>query len=409
MTGRKLSVLFVDDEINLLNGLRRMLRDLRDEWDMTFVTSAQEAVERLAQHPVDVVVTDMQMPQMDGAQLLTHVREHHPGTVRIILSGFVKEEAAIRTLSPSHQYLSKPCEPKALVTAVNQSLRLRRTLNNPSIQSAVGGVACLPVPSSVFAEVLSELDNAAASVQSLASKIERDPSLSAQLLKLTNSAYFALPIKVVSVQTAISLLGFEVIKRVFLVSGIFARFAGKPEMGAVLERVSSRSFRNALVARQVARMAGMSEKAADEAACTTLLCDVGTIVLACHDFESVKKVASLVKTGVPILEAECGVFGSNHALVGAYLLALWGFTDTIVEAVAFHHTPSLAGTTTCGPLAIAHIASALEGVSDDPAILWPFILGDGPDPALDQPFLEAVGLGRETAFWARAFRSAPDR
>src|SRR5438477_1546624 len=64
-------ILFVDDEERVLEGLRRMLRPMRDEWDMTFATSGAEALEVLARSHPDVIVSDMRMPGMDGAQLLT--------------------------------------------------------------------------------------------------------------------------------------------------------------------------------------------------------------------------------------------------------------------------------------------------------------------------------------------------
>mgnify|MGYP001799717155 FL=1 len=55
-------VIFVDDEPNILNGLRRMLRPLRHEWDMSFAEGAQEALAIMADRPVDIVVSDMRMP-----------------------------------------------------------------------------------------------------------------------------------------------------------------------------------------------------------------------------------------------------------------------------------------------------------------------------------------------------------
>ena len=85
-------VLFVDDEANVILALKRMLRPLRNEWKMEFVTSGAEALGVLEKEKYDVVVTDMRMPEMDGAQLLETVREKYPGIVRIILSGFSNDE-----------------------------------------------------------------------------------------------------------------------------------------------------------------------------------------------------------------------------------------------------------------------------------------------------------------------------
>ena len=74
----KKRVLFVDDEPKILDGLRRMLRVMRDQWDMAFVQSGPEALEILGKHRFDVIISDMRMPGMDGAELLLEVRKRHP-------------------------------------------------------------------------------------------------------------------------------------------------------------------------------------------------------------------------------------------------------------------------------------------------------------------------------------------
>ncbi|MEO5864400.1 MAG: response regulator, partial [Nitrospiraceae bacterium] len=79
-------LLFVDDESKLLDGLKRSLRPMRHEWNMTFVSSGAEALKALEQAPFDVVVSDMRMPEMDGAQLLNEVQQRYPQIVRIVLS-----------------------------------------------------------------------------------------------------------------------------------------------------------------------------------------------------------------------------------------------------------------------------------------------------------------------------------
>lgn len=116
----KKHVLFVDDEPNVLQGLRRMLRPLREQWDMTFVESGQEALVNMGKYPVDVVVSDMRMPGMDGAHLLTEVMHRYPQASRIILSGQVSQEAVHRVLGPTHTYLAKPCDPQLLMATIEQ-------------------------------------------------------------------------------------------------------------------------------------------------------------------------------------------------------------------------------------------------------------------------------------------------
>ena len=81
-------ILFVDDEINILQGLRRLLRPFAQNWAMDFASTGDEGLAKLAATPFDVVVSDMRMPGMDGAQFLEQVRHRHPETMRIILSGY---------------------------------------------------------------------------------------------------------------------------------------------------------------------------------------------------------------------------------------------------------------------------------------------------------------------------------
>src|ERR1039458_4997196 len=99
------TLLFVDDEPRVLQGLQRQLRGMRQEWDMHFVEGGRPALAFMSTQPVDIIVTDMMMPGMDGSQLLGEVLQHHPQTVRIILSGQSGCEAILRLVGPAHQYL----------------------------------------------------------------------------------------------------------------------------------------------------------------------------------------------------------------------------------------------------------------------------------------------------------------
>ena len=114
-------VLFVDDEAFILSGLQRMLRPLRHEWAMTFALGGLEALNALAQSEVDVIVTDMRMPGMSGAQLLAEVRAQYPHVARIVLSGQSDREHLQHLADIPHEYLSKPCDTEALKEAVRRA------------------------------------------------------------------------------------------------------------------------------------------------------------------------------------------------------------------------------------------------------------------------------------------------
>ena len=87
----------------VLDGLRRALHGMRQEWNMQFVDSAAAALKTLDQEPYDAMVRDMRMPVMDGAQLLEQVKQHHPDVVRMTLSGQSSREAVLRWIPRAHQ------------------------------------------------------------------------------------------------------------------------------------------------------------------------------------------------------------------------------------------------------------------------------------------------------------------
>ena len=142
----KSKILFVDDEPMVLQGLRRMLRSLAGGWDMTFVESGAEALEQLAATPFDVVVTDMRMPVMKGAELLERVRTLHPRAIRLILSGQSSEETMLASVGPAHQFLAKPCDANRLKDTVRRACALRGLLDNVNLQRLLSQLGSLPSP-----------------------------------------------------------------------------------------------------------------------------------------------------------------------------------------------------------------------------------------------------------------------
>jgi DNA-binding NarL/FixJ family response regulator len=114
---RPISVLFVDDEPRVLEGLRDLLRPQRMRWEMRFADTPEGALREMEHHPADVVVSDLHMPGLKGATLLALIEAWHPASKRIVLSGHVGTEGELR----AHAILAKPCEASALVQAIEEA------------------------------------------------------------------------------------------------------------------------------------------------------------------------------------------------------------------------------------------------------------------------------------------------
>lgn len=139
-------VLFVDDEQNVLDGIQR---SLRKHVTLLTATSGEDGLRLLRESgPFALVVSDMRMPSMNGAQLLTKVREQAPDTVRMILSGQADLEATIAAVNDGHIYrfLSKPCPTEKLLAAVEDGLRQHRLISAEKVlleQTLSGAVKML--------------------------------------------------------------------------------------------------------------------------------------------------------------------------------------------------------------------------------------------------------------------------
>src|SRR5580700_10143434 len=107
-------IVFVDDELHILQAMARSFHGMRNEWNMEFLPSGAAALESLAKVPADVIVSDMRMPGMDGWQLLAEVKRLYPRTVRLVLSGHADPGAIMRLVGTAHQYIAKPGQSEAL-------------------------------------------------------------------------------------------------------------------------------------------------------------------------------------------------------------------------------------------------------------------------------------------------------
>lgn len=355
------SILFVDDEPNILVGLERMLRPMRHSWKMKFVNDGQKALDLMEEDPIDVIVSDMRMPGMDGSRLLTEVMRRYPRVVRIALSGHSGDETLLRLTGPIHQFLSKPCNPDVLKETVERAFSLRNLLQDEALIQLVSSFTALPVLPRSHTQLLEELHAPDISIKFIARIIERDVGMAAKTLQWVNSAYFGVRNQVTSVTYAVSLLGLDVIRSMVLTMGVFSEFAKKPlASGFSLEEFMDHSVAVGAYAKRVALLNGTNERLANDAFTAGILHDTGKLVLAVGRPKEYASILSRAQGNMAYIhEMEHESMGATHAEVGGYLLGLWGFPDPVVEAVAYHHQPSHCVARGITPLTIVHATNYL--------------------------------------------------
>lgn len=384
-------ILFVDDEPMLLLGLQRSLRPMRSEWTMEFVNSGADAVEAMTRSAFDAVVTDMRMPGMNGAQLLDHVRLHHPLTLRFVLSGQFDHESSCQTVSSAHQCFAKPCDIGELQQKLASALALREVLENTSLKEVVSQIKNLPSLPSLYCELVEKLESPLTTMKEVSGIIERDMAMTSKILQLVNSAFFGLGHRISNPAQAVSLLGTEVLKSLALSLGVFSQL----NTGGIPSRHCDLLWKHSIItsrmARKVAEVNKQAQRLADDSFLAGLLHDIGELILASERSREYERVVQMAEQeSLSMWEAEHKVFGCTHAEIGGYLLGIWGVPSHVVEAVVWHHRPSLSAITHPGSLVAVHVANCVSSSID------PY----RPQHAMemDRAFLARCGLeGKESA------------
>lgn len=354
------TILFVDDEPDVLTGLRRVLRPMRHKWKMLFAKSGIEALDIMDQAQVDIIVSDMRMPLMDGAQLLSRIKELMPQTVRIILSGHSDPEMILRSVEAAHQFLAKPCDAEDLVDKLEKACALSDLLLNTRLKSLISGMKTLPSLPNLYMEIVALLKSDDASINRIGEIVEKDIGMTAKVLQLVNSAFFGLPRHVSDVKQAVSLLGMETIKSLVLAMQVFSQFDTRILKRLHLNDLWVHSMEVAVLARLVALESGADKSTGDDAFMAGNMHDLGKLVLAVNQPEKYGLFVERAKPdGYGTPEMERDVFGAVHPEVGAYLLGLWGIPDAIIQAVAFHHAPKIPGNKKFNAMLAVHVADYL--------------------------------------------------
>jgi HD-like signal output (HDOD) protein len=389
----KKRILFVDDQPLVLSGLERTLRSLRQEWEMEFVEGGTKALVRMAEVPFDVVVTDMHMPGMDGATLLAQVMQLYPGTIRIILSGHTDKDLILKCISSTHQYLSKPCESESLKSTIQRACGLENVVANEHLKQLLARMERLPSLPALYVEMVEKLNDPNTTIEDIGAIVGKDVAMTAQILKLVNSAFFGHSQSLASPFEAAMYLGIDTIESLVLSIHAFSQFEDLKRSGFNIEALMQHSMNVAARSKQIAALEGASAKVRKECFVAGMLHDTGKLVLAANYPEDCERVNQLIHSaGLSTCAAEKEIFGADHASVGGYLLGLWGLPVPVVEAIALHHAPAQATLPHFNALTAVHAANVLEHERSAS-------IGGTTVIEFDSKYLDALGLSQRFDAW----------
>ncbi len=395
-------ILFVDDEPHIIQSLRRALHSTSREWQLHFAGSGSEALDLMqraaaADQPIDLIVSDMRMPEMNGAELLQQVSRRFPSTIRFILSGHSDQDLLLHVIGSTHQFLSKPCEVDVLKQAIKRAFVLRRSLKSAAIVKVLANVRTLPTPGPLYQSICEALQRPMASLEQIGELIAQDPTISSQILHLANSAFFGLPQIIANVPEAVIFLGIQVVRAVVMTASLFESHSPGSSIGRFVQAVQEHSLQVAGLARHLCIQLDGSGRLAEECFIAGLLHDLGKLLLLQYPPYFPELPIEARRQGIPLYAHEMQLIECHHGSIGGYILGLWGLPDSVVEAVLFHHHPDQAVGNRLRPLVAVHLANTFVHEMSSPENSLPY-------SGLDETLLSSVNLTARTEYLRAAAR-----
>lgn len=392
MTYKPDRIVFVDDDPQVLRALEVLLRSRQDSWEVHYLNSPQAALNLMATQPVDVLVTDMMMPAMDGATLLSHVVKRHPEIFRVVMSVSNNREKTLQNLDLIHQYISKPVSGQELIHVVSRACALRKLVNHEDLRRHIAQINAIPCRPQSYQQLRLLLTQRPYQHAAISQVISRDPAMTSKLLQWVNSNFFGIRQRVTDIHEAVSLLGSD------LLHDIIEKFHAFDEPCTLSPRQIERNtlwdhsvrvaaFAKAIMVNQDPSQVQMIQ----DAHTAGLLHDIGKFILVGYFGSRYSQLMHKAQvTGLNLRDLEESDLGVTHAQVGAYLLGLWGLPDSIIDAVACHdqHTmPTDAGMTL---QAAVYLANMMDQSQEGPR-QYPNTQAIDPDLLLNNIRKDTIG------------------
>jgi HD-like signal output (HDOD) protein len=389
----KKRVLIADANAESVAGFRQALGE---QWELSTAATGRTAIEEMDKQPADVVVADIDLPEMDGAELLGKIRSKYPKTVLFILANEAEKERVMKSALGAHQFLTKPCDKATLKKAIDRALALDVWIASNRMRELVARVRSFPTVPSLYLEILAALRSPNTTTEQIGGIIAKDMAMMTKLLQVLNSAYFGLPRKITDPVEAVGILGFEAVKSMVMTLKLLSQYDQLKPIYFSIDRLWRHSTEVGRAARQLTLIETGDRALAETAFTAGLMHDLGKVVLASNFDEQYSGAQSLArKQQLVMWEVEKEIFGASHAEIGAYLLGLWGMPLDLLEASALHHQPLSTITKGFTPLTAVHAANVLVHE------LNPEREGAVPSK-LDEAYLAEIGLLERLPTWREA-------
>ena len=322
----------------------------------------------------------------------------------MILSGTSGISRLPEAFTVTHQYLPKPCEANALVTAVTMASELRDQLGNDALERVINEIKSVPCHPEILRGLKPIINGQNAPLSEIGEQILGDMGMTLKLLQLINSDFFVYKTMITDPFKACNLLEQDIIEYLVEMTDAIPTLALEILMSEDGIDLWKHSYQVGKIAQAISVAENCAEDSQKEIYLAGFLHDIGKIILAVNLPAEYTKTLSLAKDqGISQIVAERRVFGASHADIGAYLMSLWGLPRSLAILVKCHHEPSRCqDRQQMIPTAIVHAANGL-------AQLTATNRRDEMDAYTDEEFLKRMNLADHYSTWLEIAQSLSEK
>jgi putative nucleotidyltransferase with HDIG domain len=329
--------MFVETQGQVLNPLKASLLGTHADWQILFMADAAAALDLISQRKVGIVLANFGMDHAGCEEFFSSLRKMAPEVIRISLLPEQAKDNVAKSLEYAHECIAAHCDMSRMEIVIARSLNVwEKARRNPRLAELMSNLHTIPTPPALYFDIRDELESPRGTAHSVAEIIAKDPAITAKLLKVANSGFYASPRTIADLDDAITLLGMDLVLALVLSAHLYNQL---PIPGLNLDELWKHSIAVATLAKEIASHEQGSRAIISRCAISGLLHDLGQLVFLANMPDT---YYSLIRDArgneTKLLEMELEEFGIGHPEVGALILSLWDLPDEVVQAIANHHT-----------------------------------------------------------------------
>ena len=334
MTG---TILFVDDDALVICAMQRVFNN--ETFKAFFASNASEALTILADNHIDIIITDLTMPGMNGYELLQSIKDLYQNTIRVIISGHIEDKDVIKNIMDGtiKLYIQKPWDNETIRLIIHSLLAVKDRFEKLELLDILSHIQNLPSIPVLCYQIDAQLKKGF-NLTALVRLIGKEPNYTVKILQVANSSSFHL--KTGSLRRAINFLGINNIKYIILAAKLFENSSASKKPPYATKDLWLHSVVCNDILGQLYRLIYL-DTISDEFSTIGILHDLGKLVIQQYFPEQLPQIRTAYTRDNErsLSEIEKEIIGYTHAEIGAYLLTWWNFPADLVDICLFHHFP----------------------------------------------------------------------